>query len=90
MVIISTSYLNDLPADIKTALLECAKEYQVRVQKVLVDQNNSLLAQIKTDTEVNDLTAAQKKVFRDMIQPVYDDYVKANGDALIKRIQAMQ
>jgi tripartite ATP-independent transporter DctP family solute receptor len=90
MVIISTSYLNDLPADIRTALLECAREYQARVQKVLVAQNNDLLAQIKTATEVNDLTAEQKKVFRDLIQPVYDDYVKAHGDALVKRIQAMQ
>ncbi len=90
MVIISTSYLEDLPADIRTALLECAKEYQRRVQKVLQSQNEELLAQIKTDTEVNDLTAEQKKVFRDMVQPVYDDYIKAHGDALIKRVQAMQ
>jgi len=90
MVVISTSYLNDLPEDIRKVVLEAAKEYQVRVQKLLVAQNAELLDQIKTDTEVNDLTDAQKKVFRDMIQPVYDDYVKAHGDSLIKRIQAMQ
>lgn len=91
MYIISTSYLNDMPEDLRQIILDVSPLAQQVIHDLLVKQNAEEVATMeKAGLQVNDLTAEEKKVFRDLCQPVYDDYIKEYGDDLIKKIEALQ
>ena len=90
MYLINTTYLNELPEDIRQTIFDVSVGAQARIHELLVQQNKDYVEELRTaGVEVNELTPEQKQVFRALCQPVYDDYIKKYGDDLIKRIDAL-
>ncbi len=91
MFIISTSYLNDMPEDLQKVIHEVSPLAQQVIHDLLVKQNAEEVAtMVEAGLLVNDLTPEEKKAFRDLCQPVYDEYIKKHGDELIKKVEAIQ
>ncbi|MDR1920842.1 MAG: DctP family TRAP transporter solute-binding subunit [Candidatus Adiutrix sp.] len=91
MYLISTSYYNDLPEDIRRTIDEVSGETQPIIHELLVKQNQDYVEELKAaGVQVNDLTAEEKQAFRNLCQPVYDEYVQKYGDGLIKKIEAIR
>lgn len=90
MFIISTSYLNDMPEDLKNIILEVSPLAQQVIHDLLVKQNaDEVDTMVKAGLLVNELTEGEKQAFRDLCKPVYDDYIKEYGDELIKKVEAI-
>jgi tripartite ATP-independent transporter DctP family solute receptor len=91
MYIISTSFLNDMPEDLRKIIVDVSPEAQQVIHDLLVKQNQEEVDKmVAAGLQVNDLTPEEKKAFRDLCQPIYDDYIKEYGDALIKQVEAIK
>jgi tripartite ATP-independent transporter DctP family solute receptor len=89
--IISKSYWENLPDDIRKIISEVAEETKPYQRNVIEEQNLQFLGELeKAGGEVNDLSPAEKQAFIDLCKPVYDDYIKKYQDGTIKRIMAIQ
>jgi tripartite ATP-independent transporter DctP family solute receptor len=89
--IISKSYWENLPDDIRKIISEVAEETKPYQRDVIEKQNLECIEELeKAGLAVNGLSPADKQAFIDLCKPVYDDYVKKYQDELIKRITAIQ
>jgi len=89
--IVSKSYWNRLPADIRKAISDVAEETKPYQRDVIEKQNAEFLGELdKAGLKINDLSPADKQVFIDLCKPVYDAYIKKYGDGLVKEIMEIQ
>jgi len=89
--IISKSYWNKLPEDIRKIISDVAEEVKPYQRDVIEQQNSQFLQELeKADLRVNDVSPADKQVFLDLCKPVYDAYIRRHGDAMIKKIMELQ
>jgi TRAP-type C4-dicarboxylate transport system substrate-binding protein len=89
--IISKSYWEKLPEDIRgiiSGVLEETKTYQ---RDIIERQNSEFVGDLeKGGGVVNDVTPDEKQAFIDLCKPVYDSYIGKYGDEMIRRITAIQ
>jgi tripartite ATP-independent transporter DctP family solute receptor len=89
--IVSKSYWENLPEDIRTIIASVAEETKPYQRDVIETQNSEFLGELeKAGIQVNDLSPADKQAFIDLCKPVYDSYIGKHGDDMIKKIMAIQ
>ena len=75
MLYVPLAWFNSLDKDIQDILLECAQEH-MKINDDLLKEESKLSEEVcRANMEVNVLTPAQRQVFIDKVQPVYDYYI---------------
>lgn len=81
------------PADreiVKQAALDAANENITHARNGTLTANDTVLKQLAAEgVETIDLTAAERKVFRDAVQSVYDKWAPIIGPELVAKAQAV-
>jgi tripartite ATP-independent transporter DctP family solute receptor len=89
--IISKSYFEKLPEDIRKVIIDVAEETKPYQREVIEKQNSEFLGELeKAGIEINDLSPDDKQAFADLCKPVYDAYIAKYGDSMIQKISAIQ
>ncbi|MDR1377998.1 MAG: DctP family TRAP transporter solute-binding subunit [Synergistaceae bacterium] len=89
--IISKSYWEGLPEDIRKIISEVAEETKPYQRDVIENQNSEFLEELeKAGVTVNDLSPDDKQAFIDLCKPVYDAYTTKHGESLIQKIMSAQ
>jgi tripartite ATP-independent transporter DctP family solute receptor len=89
--IVSKSYWENLPEDIRTIIASVAEDTKPYQRDVIETQNSEFLGELeKAGVQVNDLSPSDKQVFIDLCKPVYDTYIAKYGDGMIQKITAIQ
>jgi tripartite ATP-independent transporter DctP family solute receptor len=89
--IVSKSYWENLPDDIRKIISDVAEETKPYQRDVIEKQNSEFLGELeKAGVAINDLSPADKQAFADLCKPVYDAYVAKYGDGLIRKIAAVE
>lgn len=89
--IISKSYWEKLPDDIRKIISEVAEETKPYQRDVIEQQNSQFIGELeKAGVEINDLSPDEKQAFIDLCKPVYDAYIAKYGDGMIRKIMEIQ
>jgi tripartite ATP-independent transporter DctP family solute receptor len=89
--IVSKSYWENLPEDIRKIITDVAEDTKPYQRDVIETQNSEFLGELeKAGVQVNDLSPSDKQAFIDLCKPVYDAYIAKYGDGMIQRITAIQ
>jgi C4-dicarboxylate-binding protein DctP len=76
MLYVPLSWFNALDPKLQDILVECAKEHMTLNDELLKTESVASYEVLKANMEVNELTDAQRQLFIDQVQPVYDYYIK--------------
>ena len=88
--IISKSYWQNLPEDIRKTISNVVEETKTYQRDVIEKQNSQFIGDLaKAGITVNDLSPDDKQAFIDLCKPVYDAYIKKYGDEMIRKIMAI-
>ncbi|MDR3353920.1 MAG: DctP family TRAP transporter solute-binding subunit [Synergistaceae bacterium] len=89
--IISKSYWEKLPEDIRKTISDILAETKTYQRDIIEKQNSEFIGELeKAGVIINDLSPEEKQVFIDLCKPVYDSFIDKHGDELIKRTIAIQ
>lgn len=91
-VITSPSFMESLPPDMQSSIRETIKELDPYIWEVQKTLNTEAAEEIssKSDIKFVDLTPEQVTVFRDKVEPVFNQYVQMagpRGERILKAIQ---
>ena len=79
-ILTNEAWLNNLPAEDKAALEECAANMVTNQRNIELADNETIIDTLKAEgMEINMLTAEQYQTFVDAIQPMYEEYKAAWG-----------
>jgi C4-dicarboxylate-binding protein DctP len=76
MLYVPLDWFNALDAATQDILIECAKAHMLLNDELLKEESLASLEVLKANMEVNTITEAQRAVFIEKVQPVYDYYIK--------------
>jgi tripartite ATP-independent transporter DctP family solute receptor len=89
VLLINNDFYNSLPEDLQKVIDEASVEFRDYQRKVATKQDEKWLAELKKNgMEVTELTKEQKALFKEAVQPVYDQFATEIGEELIKKAQA--
>ncbi|MDR1482024.1 MAG: DctP family TRAP transporter solute-binding subunit [Synergistaceae bacterium] len=89
--IISKSYWERLPDDIRKTISDVLAETKIHQRDIIERQNSDFIGELeKNGVTVNDLSPDEKQAFIDLCKPVYDSYIDKHGDEMIRKIMAIQ
>ncbi|MGI6028484.1 MAG: DctP family TRAP transporter solute-binding subunit [Candidatus Heteroscillospira sp.] len=86
--VISTAFWDSLPADLQEILMEGELVRQKAQREYAKDYDQAALEEIKKTSEVNELTAEELQMFRDMCAPIYDNHKAEIGAELVDAVLA--
>ncbi len=76
MLYVPLAWFNSLDKGIQDILLKCAQEH-MKINDDLLKEESKLSEEVcRANMEVNELTPAQRQVFIDKVQPVYQYYIE--------------
>lgn len=75
MMYVPLQWFNALSADLQKILLDAAKEHMLINDELLIAESIKSKEVLLAKMQVNELTDAQRQVFIDRVQPVYDYYI---------------
>jgi C4-dicarboxylate-binding protein DctP len=75
MLYVPLEWFNALDKKLQDILIESAKEHMILNDELLKDESMASYDVLKANMKVNTLTPAQRQVFIDQVQPVYDYYI---------------
>ncbi len=80
----SKSFLDSLPKEYQTIVIEAGKSWEKAQREVAYQQDTELIDELKAlGMKINDLTLEQKSKFREAAGPLYEEYAKQYGEELI-------
>lgn len=91
-VITSPGFMESLPPDMQASIRETIKELDSYIWEVQKTLNAEAAEEIssKSDIEFVDLTPEQVTVFRDKVEPVFDQYIEMTGPRGEKILEAIR
>lgn len=80
-ILINDDFLNSLPEDLKTLVIDAGRKYLVEAQRdiELSDTQIYIDKLAEAGMEVNEITPENNKKFQDALKPMYDKYEKELG-----------
>lgn len=91
VAVMNLSVLNDLPEDVREAVVRGAAKGAELNRRVAVETNQEALDELTEDgVLVRELTPSQLDEFRAATRPVIDQFASEIGEDLLKQIQAAQ
>ena len=87
-VIVNKQFWEGLPADVRTALEKAMAEATVFANDIAQKENDDALAAMKASgkTEFHEMTADEKKAWKDKLKPVHEEVAGRVGKDLIQSI----
>ncbi|KZE39119.1 C4-dicarboxylate ABC transporter substrate-binding protein [Bhargavaea cecembensis] len=86
LLLMNNDFYNGLPEDLQELLMEKAIEFRDEQRELAQKQDKEFLEKLKeSGMQVNELSAEQKKAFREAAQPVYDKYVPQIGEDIVDK-----
>ena len=76
MMYVPLTWFNSLSADLQKIVVDAAKEHMLLSDTLLIEESTKSRDLLYSKMIVNELTDAQRQVFIDRVQPVYDYYIK--------------
>jgi tripartite ATP-independent transporter DctP family solute receptor len=88
---INRSFLENLPADIRTIILEVAQETKPFQREIIEQQNAQFVEEIvQAGLQLNELSQEDRQAFVELSQPLFDAYIQRHGGELLDRIAQIQ
>ncbi len=75
MLYVPLAWFNNLSSDLQDILVECAEDHMKVNDELLAAESLASYQVLKDNMEVNVLSDAQRQVFIDAVQPVYEYYI---------------
>ncbi|WP_461204993.1 TRAP transporter substrate-binding protein [Clostridium sp. DL1XJH146] len=72
---VNLEWFESLDPEIQTIIAECAEESMRYSDQLMTEGNTEAYEKIKNTMEITELTADERQVFIDKVQPVYDYYI---------------
>lgn len=76
MLYVPLDWYNSLDSNLQGILVECAQEHMTLNDELLKSESVASYNVLKANMEVNELSDAERQVFIDQVQPVYDYYIE--------------
>lgn len=91
-LIVNADFWNGLPDDIRTELNKIVEEVTLKEVEWTDELNQESLQIIKDagTTEINVLTDEQRQVFKEALQPVYDEYSEVVGKEYVDYVSTLK
>lgn len=85
---ISSDFYEDLPEELQVAVDEVSKEVtEWQWEQASMDEENYMETLHDSDIEITELSEEQKQLFKDKMEPVYDDFKEIEGsEALLQSL----
>lgn len=88
LLMASQQRFNQLPKDIQQIVIESAEEAMVSVNEQ--NEKNDAEYEVKLKEKGMQFNDVNKELFKDLVQPVYDNWVDKHGDELLNKIKALE
>lgn len=91
-VIINKTFWDELPEDVKLAIDEAMNEATLRIRGQSIEINEQQLKQIREypDIQIHDLSPAEKQLWIEKLEPVYDQFEPVIGEELMHSIKGLR
>ncbi|MDR1884721.1 MAG: DctP family TRAP transporter solute-binding subunit [Synergistaceae bacterium] len=84
---VSEIFFRQLPEEYQKVVIEAGKVYTDMERKLTFEEEDNMLAELrKNGMEVNELSDAEKEVFKKQVMPVYDEFRDRVGDELMNAV----
>jgi len=81
--VMSKDFYDSLPEDLQQVLDDAAANYTVKQRELNTEDESESLKRLEESMEVNELSPEEKEVFREKLQPIYEDYADTIGEDLM-------